>query len=110
MLTTLALAVALGLAPSQAGKLDLTNVRPTYGILGAPRANSQVLPGDSFWLSFDVDKVQANKDGKAVYTMGFEVQDSKGKVLLKEEEDTKRPRVADMSVGGNRLPIFAHAD
>lgn len=110
MWTTLALAAALQLAPSQAGKLALVNVRPTYGMLGAPRPSSQILPGDIFWLAFDVDNIQVDAKGKAVYSMGFEVSDSKGKPLLKEEENKDRPLIADLTLGGTRLPVFARVE
>src|SRR4051812_24749977 len=37
MWTTLAFAAALTLGPAQAGQLELTNARTTYGLLGGPR-------------------------------------------------------------------------
>ena len=36
MWTTIALLAALGLAPGEAGQLELTNVRLTHGMLGPP--------------------------------------------------------------------------
>jgi hypothetical protein len=110
MWSTLAIAAALQLAPGQTGKLDLVNVRPTYGMLGAPRPSSQILPGDVFWLAFDIDNIKTDAKGKAVYSMGFEVSDKGGKPLLKEEENKDKPLVADLSLGGNRLPVFARVE
>jgi hypothetical protein len=104
-----ALAIALGLAPGQAGQLELTNVRPTYGILGAPRPTNDVLPGDVFWLAFDMQNVKLTPTGKVEYSMGFEVLNSKGTPQIKEEEKD-RTLLADTTLGGNRLPIFARAD
>src|SRR5689334_10313128 len=46
MIGTLAAAAALALAPGQSGALNLTNVRPTYGELGATRTDNRYLPGD----------------------------------------------------------------
>src|SRR5262249_40380834 len=109
MLTTLAIAVALGLTPGQAGKLELTNVRPTYGILGAPRPNNQVLPGDVYWLAFDLENAKLTQTGKVEYSMGLEVVDSKGKTHFKEE-DKDRALLADNTLGGNRLPLFARTE
>jgi hypothetical protein len=109
MWTTLAFVAVLGLTPAQAGKLELTNVRPTYGVLGTPRPDSKVLPGDIFWLAFDAENMKVDDSGKAVYGMSLEVVDSKGGVKLKEEEP-KNPLVADNTLGGTRLPIFARVE
>src|SRR5262249_10914837 len=114
MLTTLAIAVALGLTPGQAGKLELTNVRPTYGILGAPRPNNQVLPGDVYWLAFDLENAKLTATGKVEYSMGLEVVDSKAKTLFKED-DKDQALLADNSLAGNRwsgkrLPLLAKTE
>lgn len=109
MWTTLVLAAVLQTAPAQAGKLELTNVRPTFDTFGAPRPNNQVVPGDTFWLAFDVDNITVDKNNKATYSVRQEVQDSKGKVIF--AEDTKdRPLTADLSVGGNRVPVSLKTD
>ncbi len=108
MWTRLVVIGAFALAPMQAGKLELTNVRPTYGVLGAPRPDTKVLPGDIFWLAFDMDNVKTGTDGKATYSMGVEFLKD-GKVLV-GEKDKDRPLTADNSLGGNRLPVFAKAE
>jgi hypothetical protein len=108
MWTRLVIIGVFALAPLQAGKLELNNVRPTFGVLGAPRPDTKVLPGDIFWLAFDMDNVKVAADGKAVYSMGVEfLQD--GKVLV-GEKDKDRPLTAENSLGGNRLPVFAKAE
>jgi hypothetical protein len=106
MWSRLALIAALGLAPSQAGKLELTNVRATYGVLGAPRPDNKVLHGDAFWVAFDVDNLKVDAGGKAVYSMGIEYLDSKGKVMGAEKG---RSLDAILSLGGSRVPASAHA-
>lgn len=98
----------LGLSVMQAGKLELTNVRPTYGVLGSPRPDTKVFPGDVFWLAFDMDNVKTDAAGKAVYSMGVEFLKD-GKVLV-GEKGPGAPQTADNSLGGNRLPVFAKAE
>lgn len=110
MYTTLALAAVLGLAPSQAGKLSLTNVQPTYGLLGAPRTDAKVYPGDEFWVAFDIEGIKFDETGKAKYTIGLEATDGKGKLLYRREEDKNRVVVADNYFGGSKLPAFSYLE
>jgi hypothetical protein len=105
MWTTLALVAALGTAPGQAGSLALTNDRPTYGILGAPREDTKFLPGDMFFLAFDIENIKVDDTGKVLYSMGMDVTDSKGKSLYRQEP---RDLEALNSLGGTRLPAYAH--
>jgi hypothetical protein len=107
MVTTLALAAALALAPSQAGKLSLSNVQPTHGQLGPVRADSKVYPGDEYGVAFDIDGVKFDDTGKARYTSGLEVTDSKGKLLYRSEEDKARVVIVENYFGGTKLPAFA---
>jgi hypothetical protein len=104
---TVALAVALSLAPSQAGKLALTHARLTQGLLGPVRPDAKLLPGDSLFLAFDIDGLQADASGKAQYSVGMAVANSQGKVQFKQEP---RNLEAINALGGNRLPAHAHID
>jgi hypothetical protein len=105
MWTTMALALALQAAPGQAGDLRLTNIRPTNGLLGSPRTDSKVLPGDMFFITFDIDNLRVNEDGIMFYKMFMEVKDSKGDVKFRgEPEDKETPAL----LGGNSLAAFAH--
>jgi hypothetical protein len=107
MWSTLSLVVALGLSAGQNGSLELTNVRSTYGLLGATRAENKILPGDMFFVAFDIDNVQADPNGRVLYSMAMEVTDGKGKIQFKQDP---RELEAVNSLGGNRLPAFAHVD
>jgi hypothetical protein len=107
MLTTLAFVAALGLTPSQAGKLDLTNVRPAYGILGATRPDTKFLAGDEFFLCYDIENLKMTEDGKVSYGMTIEATDAKGKVVYKDAQDKLQ---AINYFGGNKLPAFAYVD
>ena len=105
MWATLALATALNLAPSQSSTLQLTNARPTYGVLGQERKDSKVLPGDIFFVSFDIDGLKVGDDGQVNYSMGMELTNREGKSQYKQEPQEMR---AFNALGGNRVPAFAH--
>jgi hypothetical protein len=105
MWTTLTFIAALALAPADAGQLALTNVRSTYGILGAPRAEDKFLPGDMLVLCFDMEGVKVDDAGKVVYSIGMEVSDADGKVQFKQ---APRQLEAITSLGGNTIPAFAN--
>src|SRR5438128_2642324 len=104
MWSTLTLMAALALAPAQDGTLKLTNPRATYGSLGAERANARLLPGDIYFISFDIENVSTAKDGKVLYSMGMKLTNKEGKVQFE-----KAPEGQEVynSLGGNRLPAFA---
>jgi hypothetical protein len=107
MWTTLALAAALSGTVAQAPSLTLTNVRSTYGLLGAERQDNKVLPGDRYYLAFDIEGVEVDKAGKVRYSMGMEVKDSQGKVVY-----ARNPRDLEAynSLGGSRLQAFTYVD
>ena len=107
MWTTLSLIAALGLAPGQAGALDLTNIRVTNGLLGTARGEAKLLPGDWYFVAFDIDNVKVNQAGEVLYSMAMELTDSKKKVLFKQ--DPRDLKVLN-SLGGNRLPAFANVE
>src|SRR5262249_41628168 len=110
MWATLALTAALNLAPAQTG-LELTNVRPTRGIVGPTREKTEVLPGDVYFLSFDITGLQTNKEGQVKFTMGFELihdnpKEGKPKVVFSQDPQRKE---AILHLGGNTLPNYAIA-
>lgn len=107
MWTTIALAVTLTVTPGEASELRLSNIRPTYGLLGSERLESKLLPGDVFFVTFDIDGLKVDKSGTMLYTMWMEVRDSKEKVVFKgEPQDLDAP----VPLGGHSLPGFAHVD
>jgi hypothetical protein len=106
MWATLAFAAALGLAPNQPGPLQLTNARATYGFLGATRADNKLLPGDMYFVTFDIENLSV-KNGKALYKMRMEFLNAKGKPeFSKDPEDLE----STISLGGNRMPAYASAE
>lgn len=104
MWTSLLLTTALTLAPGQASKLQLTNVRNTYGELGGTRPDGKFLPGDVLFIGFDIEGIQITEDGKVQYTMAMEVTDKAGKPIFKQDPAEKTDYVP---LGGTKLPARA---
>jgi hypothetical protein len=104
MWTMLTFVAALALPVGQADKLTVTNVRSTYGIRGATRADAKFLPGDSLVLTYDIEGIKTDEAGKVLYSTATEVTDSKGKVLFKQDPTDLETVVA---LGGNQLPAYS---
>ncbi|MBL8794458.1 MAG: hypothetical protein JNM56_11175 [Planctomycetia bacterium] len=107
MLTTLALLTLLQLPPAQAGTLSLTGARVSHGVSGPTRADTKVLPGDRLCVTFDIDGITVDANGKVLYSVATEVADAKGKVIFRQP-----PRDLETinSLGGSKLPAFAQVD
>jgi hypothetical protein len=108
MLATLALSAAL-FVPSQ-NELSLTNVRPTYGILGAPRKDAdalKLLPGDLLVLSFDIEGLKVADDGKVQYSIGMTLTDKAGKEWISRAPQAQE---AINQFGGSRVPAFVASE
>lgn len=98
---------ALSVAPAQGGKLALTNVRLTNGILGPVRTDAKLLPGDSLFVFYDIDGLTFDSAGKGQYSIGMEVASAPGKSIFKQEP---RTLAALNALGGGRLPAHSHLD
>lgn len=104
MITSMALFAALTMTPGQGGALTLSNPRITYGELGSTRPDNKLLPGDIFFLSFDIDGIKVSEAGRVKYGMAMEVTDATGKSIFKQmpvERDDFLP------LGGTKLPARA---
>ena len=98
----------LGTLPAGDGDaMTLGNIRLTYGIHGPARTNSSLLPGDSLCIAFDIDGISVDPNGKVLYSTALEFTDKNGKVIFKRDA---QPLEAINSLGGNRMPAFAHID
>lgn len=106
MFGTLAAAAALALSPAQAGALNLTNVRTTYGELGAPRTDNRYLPGDWYFLAFDIEGITVSTEGKVSYAMSVEVNNKAGQSVFKQDKPVESDEF--LPLGGNRLPGRAY--
>lgn len=107
MWTSAVCIAALMLAPEQGGDLELTNIRSTYGILGTNRPETKFLPGDQFFVAFDIENVRIDDNGKVLYSMAMEVVDGKEKVQFKQDP---KDLTGDASLGGNRIAAFANVN
>jgi len=84
MWATLTLMSALSMTPGQAeGKLELTNVRPTYGRLGPTRPDTKYLHSDDCFISFDAVGLKFDDEGLAKYSISMEIFDSADKSIDK---------------------------
>ena len=107
MLTTLALTASLSLLPAQAAPMNLTQVGATYGALGAPRKDNQLLPGDQVFVAFNIEGITVAPDGRVLYSMATEVLNTQGKVVFSQDP---RDLEAINALGGTSLPAFAQLD
>lgn len=100
------LALALvSLLPGWADALEIKNPRLTHGPLGATRTDTNFLPGDYLFMSFDIDGLTFDpKTGKASYQTVLELYDSKNKKIF--SKDT--PNEVSAMLGGTRLPGDLH--
>jgi len=106
MLQTLVLAAALNFGPAQTG-LSLTNVRVTFGgQFGPNRPHHRYLPGDLFYLVFDVQGLRADPQGRVEYSIGMLVKDSAGKVVL--DKSKADPMIALLPFGASKMPARAY--
>lgn len=105
MLGTLVLSAALGLAPAQTPALGLSNDRITFGgEFGPVRPSNKLLPGDVFFLTFDIDNLKLDGQGKATFAMGMTITNAQGKTI-----DEQKPKTHEMllPLGGKKLPARA---
>jgi hypothetical protein len=107
MWPNLALAVALVSAPGGAEQLAISNIRGTYGLLGSQRPDNKVLPGDIYFIQYDIDGLKSDTDGKVQYSMEMDVKDSKGKVIFKT---APRNHEAVLSLGGSRAQASTYLE
>jgi len=104
MWATVALA-ALSVAPAQEAPPSLINVRPTHGVLGPSRPDTKLLPGDVFYLTFDIDGLKVDKkEGRVLYSMALEILGKDGKSQFKRDP---RDLEANTPLGGARISAFA---
>ncbi len=104
MFSSIVLITALTLAPQQAGGLKLSNVRNTYGELGGTRPETPFLPGDVFFIGFDIENIMINDEGQVAYEMAMEVLDKNNKPIFKQDPAKKTDFVP---LGGAKLPARA---
>jgi hypothetical protein len=105
MLNALALALTLSGPGAANGKLEITDVRSTWGYLGAsrPRTTGR-LPGDIAHFAFNIKNLKLDENGRAYYSVAMEILDPKGQIFYKEAPHNA---TAQNYLGGNSLPAHA---
>ncbi len=94
-------ALLLGLCPNLSEALEIKNVRPTFGPYGALRTDTKVLPGDTVFLSYDVEGLSVDKKtNKVNFLTTLELVDANEKSLYKKETPTEMV----LQLGGDRVP------
>lgn len=91
----------LAFAVTPAHALELKNVRPSYGPLGATRTDMKFLPGDIMLVNFDIDGLTLDKQNKASYIVLLEVFKAGTKEPIYKKET---PNVTIPQLGGSSIP------
>ncbi len=98
--------VVLCLAAPAASALELKNVRPCFGPLGATRGEkTKCLPGDFLFITYDIEGLKLDeKTGKANYLTTLELLDDNNNVPFKKDT----PSEILPQLGGNSMPGDLH--
>jgi hypothetical protein len=99
------MAVTMGLIFGQGDSLRLFNARATHGLLGPDRSEDKVLPGDQYWVAFDIEGVHTDPGGQVSYTMAMDLTNKEGKVIYSQEPKDLN---AVNSLGGTRMQGFTY--
>ena len=92
---------ALCLFPLSASALELKNVRPSYGPLGATRQETKCVPGDVLFITYDIEGLKIDdKTGRANFKTLLELIDSTNQVAFSKET----PNDVAPQLGGTRMP------
>jgi hypothetical protein len=91
--------------PTSASAVNLKNIRPCYGPLGAMRLDRNLLPGDVIFMTYDVEDLVADpKTKKVSYSTTLELLDAAGKVLYKNDNKSEPM----LQLGGTRIAADLH--
>src|SRR6266581_8528787 len=102
MLHTMALVAAMSFGPAQNG-FELTNVRLTFGgEFGPTRPDNRYLPGDLFYMAFNMEGLKPDSQNKVSYVMGMVVTEDATQKVIFESKPTEQPII--LPLGAKRLP------
>jgi hypothetical protein len=107
MLNTVAVVALLSATLAQSDALTLSGARLTHGVLGPVRKDNKLLPGDSLFVSFEIQGITVDANGRVQYSTTTEVTDSKKQMVFRSQS---RDQTVVNSLGGNVLPAFARID
>jgi hypothetical protein len=92
--------LALCFFPSLSSAVDIKNIHKCYGPLGAKRDDNKCLPGDIFYMEYDIENLALDKTGKASLTTTLEFIDPQKNVIFKKDI----PKDVVPQLGGARIP------
>jgi hypothetical protein len=107
MLATYTLMTLCSLLPVGANDLAISNVRFTYGALGPTRPDGKILPGDTVFVSYDVDGMSVDDAGMVHFSTEVVLQDAKGKQIFKQ---LPKDEEALNALGGANMPAFVEVN
>jgi hypothetical protein len=99
--------VVLASAPGLASAVEIKNVRPCWGPFGATRFEAKCLPGDVFFITYDIDGLMVDKETKKVsYTTKLELFEGDAEAAKKGKPTftDSNPHEAIPALGGGRMP------
>jgi hypothetical protein len=92
----------IAIVPAAASAVEIKNLRPCYGPLGATRTDTRCTPGDSLFIAYDIEGLTFDeKTGKANYTTILELFDQSAKPVF---EPKRTPNEVTAQLGGTRMP------
>ena len=94
---------ALSVSAGQDAELKLNDARTTYGVLGPARADQKLLTGDSLFVTFNIEGISTDEEGKVLYSIATEVGDAQGKVHFRQPA---RDLETINALGGGQLPTL----
>jgi hypothetical protein len=90
---------------AQTPALEIADLRPTYGHLGAPRPKGGgILPGDVAHFTFGIKNLKLDASGLAKYSVAIEVRDASGKLVYEQKPFNT---IAQNVFGGDTIPNSA---
>src|SRR5262245_46632117 len=113
MLHTMALVAAMSFGPAQPMPvgtaqvgIELTNDRLTFGgEFGPTRPDNRYLPGDLFYMAFNIEGLKPDSQGKVTYVMGMVVTHDQSQKVIFESKPAEQPII--LPLGAQRLPCRA---
>jgi len=104
MCITLALLLAVQVAPAQNSPLTIANDRFLFGYHGPERKESGFLPGDVVFLAFNIQNMTFDDSGRASFSIAMDVLDGAGMARFRQ---VPRNQQAQNYLGGGMLPSVA---
>ena len=77
----------VGCQTGSASRVEISNVRPTYGLLGPAREDARYLPGDVVFLSLDIGGLRPDKAGLFRFRVTMVAMDGADQTLFSNAQE-----------------------